>query len=512
MNGRGTDSRPRIEDKLLKLSLPKGMSLVDPDDLRDNDSPPRERRVKKGQKKKQQARRNRRHSNMERGSGQRRRNSDRDMRGSSSFEQGSDHDQAFYRGDRDEMVRGMAMGGRQGRQQDGYEGMMGDRRGGGGRRGELSPMGRQDDFPQRRPDRRDVDLSPPPRGLDRHPMASPPRRDYDSPPRRPDRLDMDAGPRGGYDRRDMDDLPRPMDRRNLDSPPRYQNNREPDSPPLGVRRRDALSPPPHIARRDLESPPHRMNSPPRRGGRGDLDRGRDDVARSMGRGDMDRGMDRSRGDMDRIGERGRGDMERGRGDMLRSAERGRGDFERGRGDADRRRGDVDRSADRGRVDLERAMGRGDADRILDRARGDLERGRVDADRGREDIDRGRAMDRGRGDLDRGRDRSRGRVDLDSPRQDRRDVGRSPPVASRRDMNHSDGDRRRSGAEPYREADGRGGGHSLSPSARKDKGRARNEDSISRRRSGSRDMDDRRKPPSRSEREVSRERVREKRRR
>ena len=164
---------------------------------------------------------------------------------------------------------------------------------------------------------------------------------------------------------------------------------------------------------------------------------------------------------------------------------------------ERRRGDSDR-------------GRGDMDRGVDRSRGDMERGRVDVDRSRDDLDRGRA-------LDRGRDRSGGRAELDSPRQERRDAGRSPPVTSRREMNHGevarDGDRRRGGVEPYRELDGRGGGRSLSPPPRKEKGgRARNEDMVHRRRSVSRDMDDRRKPSSRSEREISRERGRDKRRR
>lgn len=180
-------------------------------------------------------------------------------------------------------------------------------------------------------------------------------------------------------------------------------------------------------------------------------------------------------------------------------------MDRGRGEMDRRRGDVDRNQ-RGGGDLDRG-GRGEPDRGMDRSRGDGERGRADLDRSREELDRGRAM---------GRDRSGGRLELDSPRADRRDVGRSPPVTSRREMNHGevvrDGDRRRDGMDGYRDMDGRGGGRSLSPPPRKDKGRARNEEVVHRRRSMSRDMDDRRKPSSRSEREVSRERGRDKRRR
>ena len=538
VNGRSSEGRPRIEDKLLKLSLPKGMTLVDPPDLRRSHSSRPERRGKKGRdkQKKKQARQSRRLSNLEGRAGQRRRNSDRDPRGSSSFEQGSDRDQAdraFYRADREEMARGLAgsppgLGGRPGRPSDGYEAML-DRRGGGRR--DLSPVGRRDglpdDYPPRRSDRRDPDLDlspPPPHALDRHPRASPPLRrgDYDSPPpppRRADRMDMDPGPRGVYDRRDLDDPPRQLDRHNLDSPPRYENSRELDSPPHGVRMRDPLTPPPRMMRRELESPPRRFDSPSRRVGRGadldrSLDRGRGDVDRmgDRGRGDLDRSLERGRG-----GERGRGDPDRGRGDFERGRggeaerlERGRaGDMDRamdrGRGEMDRRRGDVDRNQ-RGGGDLDRG-GRGEPDRGMDRSRGDGERGRADLDRSREELDRGRAM---------GRDRSGGRLELDSPRADRRDVGRSPPVTSRREMNHGevvrDGDRRRDGMDGYRDMDGRGGGRSLSPPPRKDKGRARNEEVVHRRRSMSRDMDDRRKPSSRSEREVSRERGRDKRRR
>ncbi|KAK7111884.1 pre-mRNA-splicing factor CWC22 homolog [Littorina saxatilis] len=570
MNGRGSDSRPRIEDKLLKLSLPQGMTLVDPTEL--SPPPPMGRKGKKGRdkgKRKLGRKKDRRGNKQAESGGRGRQNSNYELRGNSSFEQGSDRDhsdRAFYRGDRDNGPRGRPVSpplssGRKGRQQDGYDAMV-DRRG--GSRREPSPISRRDgpvdrqeDYPPRKADRREADLTPPPppRGVDRY--ASPParqdRRDYDSPPfpRRQDRLDVDVGGRRGYDRQDVDDLaPRQSDRRVVDSPPRYPNNREPDSPPppRGGRRREALSPPPRVGRREVDSPPRRMDSPPppRRAGRGDSDRGRDDLNRSVespprrmdrGRGDLDRPVERGRGDV----ERGRVDMDRGRGEVSRSIERSR-DVERGRGDIDRAvdrgRGDVDREIERGRGDLDRGLdrrrgggdmdmdrsldrggredmdrGRGDFDRSMDRGKGDMDRGRVD---NREDMERSsKGMDRGRGEMDRGRDKSGGRGNLDSPpRQDKRGMTRTPPVAGRRDLGHSDvmrdGDRRRGGGA---EMDGRGsgGGRSLTPPPRKDKGRPRNEEDVRRRRSVSRDMEDRRKP-SRNEREVSRERVREKRRR
>ncbi|XP_076449470.1 uncharacterized protein LOC143285903 [Babylonia areolata] len=601
------DGRSRIEDKLLKLSLPKGMSLVDPSAVEHKESPPPSRKNRDKSKKKK-GRGNARGGGDGRGQ-RRRRNSDRKRRLSNSMDQGVNRDLTFFRGERDsrgmtredlgrpreDMMRGRDDMGRgrdridredmgrgrpptpppARRRQDGYGAVEGR----GGRR-DLSPgrgMARWDDtsdrpdgYFQQRGDRMDLEASPPPRGGDRHGRMSPTlrrdRQDFEDfpPARRHDRLDLDEGAQRPYDRQDLD----------LDS--RY------DSLPRGQRRRESLSPPPRMGRREMDSPPRRLDSPPRHSGRLDVDRGREDFPR--GRGDLDRNMDRGRDDMDR----GRMDMDRGRGDM----DRGRGDMDRGRVDMDRGRVEVDRSVDRGRRDLERERNmdraRGDMDRSrdmergldrgrgevergrsnvrrsLERGRGDLdwdrdfdqgmergrnmerngergrvdmdvgrgnvsksmERGRGDVDRGRGDLDRGidrrddRELDRGRGDRDRGRmeldrsrddadkgrmveremnrrDRSRGQVEPESPvRQSRRELTHSPPLTKRRDMNR----------DQYRETDDR----SVSPPARKEKVRERNDDGVAMRRSLSRDKKERRKTSQRNKEEGRRDRSKEKR--
>ncbi|KAL8567659.1 hypothetical protein ACOMHN_054471 [Nucella lapillus] len=478
--GRRDDGRSRIEDKLVQLSLPEGMTLVDPPAFPKDATPPRKNRDKSKKKKK--------------------------GRGGPMGGEGRGPMGGEGRGQRLQGRRRLSGSVDAGREGGLYpRGPALEREDGGGRGRPLSPDPRRQPYGEGRGGRREVS---PPRGAGRwdnradgyfQPPSPPLRREVDdfAPPRR---HDADA-----YDHPDLD--------------PRY------DSLPRAQR----LTPPPPARRGPMDSPPRHRETPPRLAGRMDMDPGRDDFFR--GRADMDRGrgeMDRGRGEMDRgRGEmdRGRGEMERGRGEMDRSRkdmERGRRvevEVERERGvDREGGRGNARRSVERGRnVDWDRDFegagrngdrrldgeggrgrkverGRGDLDRRDDRdpSRGERDRGRMDSDRSREEGDRVRMGERDR-DANHSRDRSRGRVDADSPLQPgRREVTHSPPLARRRDGNPggADGERRQ-----FRDADIRANHRSVSPPPRREKGR-----DAPLRRSPSRDKKDKHKGSHRSKEE------------